>query len=221
MPKSRRVLRTVFNQIPLRFGFSPKGPSNEIWCCKDAGCSWYTKPCELMYAIQGMASEAEEMAGRKIPYGLLAPQLGTMWGSCGNPGRGLTGVGHLRVNHERNIVPCQCLGLSASCLPCYRQLSSSRSCCRRIVYSSSEGQVPLEPSSETVERSTPFFPGHVSLGYFGHGDVEVAYMPSVLVAPKTAVALQRSGQWGTHNRRKTLLCRSKCLRNCCLFNIQM
>lgn len=34
-----------------------------------------TKPCEPMHAIQGMASEAEEMAGRKIPYGLPAPQL--------------------------------------------------------------------------------------------------------------------------------------------------
>lgn len=34
-----------------------------------------TKPCEPMHAIQGMASEEEEMDGRKIPYGLLAPQL--------------------------------------------------------------------------------------------------------------------------------------------------
>lgn len=33
------------------------------------------KPCEPMHAIQGMVSEAEEMAGRKLPYSLLAPQL--------------------------------------------------------------------------------------------------------------------------------------------------
>lgn len=32
-----------------------------------------TKPCEPMHAIQGMTSEAEETAGRKIPYSQFAP----------------------------------------------------------------------------------------------------------------------------------------------------
>lgn len=77
------------------------------------------------------------------------------------------------------------LSLANACcslLPAYHVTDSSLppSCCHNIVYSHSEDQVPLEPSSETTELNTPFFPGHVSLGYFGHGDVKVADMTSVL-----------------------------------------
>lgn len=65
----------------------------------------------------------------------------------------------------------------------------------------------LGPSSETMELNTPFFLGSVSLGDFGHGDVEVTHAYNVRqLPPKMVVALQRTGRWATNNRGKVDTC---------------